>query len=176
MKRLILTRHAKSSWDDPLVADHDRPLNNHGRTAAAELGRWLASRGYIPACVLSSDSRRAHETFTSLAPAFAELPELYLIPALYHASPDVMMHLLRQAEADAVMLIGHNPAIAELAHQLVARTPLTPEFRRYPTGATLIVDFTTDNWADIGFGRGVTLDFIVPDNLPGLTPATGLTA
>ena len=48
MKRLILTRHAKSSWDDPLTPDHDRPLNERGKAAAADLGVWLASRGYVP--------------------------------------------------------------------------------------------------------------------------------
>ena len=48
MKRLILTRHAKSSWDDPLTPDHDRPLNERGKAAAADLGTWLASRGYAP--------------------------------------------------------------------------------------------------------------------------------
>ena len=46
--RLILTRHAKSSWDDPLMSDHDRPLNERGKAAAADLGNWLASRGYVP--------------------------------------------------------------------------------------------------------------------------------
>ena len=48
MKRLILTRHAKSSWDDPLTPDHDRPLNDRGKAAAADLGQWFASRDYIP--------------------------------------------------------------------------------------------------------------------------------
>ena len=58
MKRLILTRHAKSSWDDPLTPDHDRPLNDRGKAAAADLGQWLASRGYIPDEVLCSDALR----------------------------------------------------------------------------------------------------------------------
>ena len=62
MKRLILTRHAKSSWDDPLMSDHDRPLNERGKAAAADLGQWLASRGYVPSEVLCSDAVRTRAT------------------------------------------------------------------------------------------------------------------
>lgn len=162
MKRLILTRHAKSSWDDPAMSDHDRPLDARGRRAATDLGRWLASRGHVPGEVLCSDARRTRETFDGLAPALPAAPPLQLKPALYHAGPDVMMAVLQQARADVVMVIGHNPGIAEFAHRLVARTPVSPEFRRYPTGATLVVDFAIDGWDELRFGQGVTVDFTVP--------------
>jgi phosphohistidine phosphatase len=162
MKRLILTRHAKSSWDDPLMSDHDRPLNERGKAAAADLGQWLASRGYVPGEVLCSDAVRTRATFSGIAPALPGAPVLDLKPSLYHASADVMLAVLRHAKTDTVMMIGHNPGIAEFAHRLVSRTPINPEFRKYPTGATLVVDFTVDNWADVGFGQGITADFIVP--------------
>ena len=64
MKRLILTRHAKSSWDDPMTPDHDRPLNERGKAAAADLGQWLASRDYVPEEVLCSDALRTRKTFS----------------------------------------------------------------------------------------------------------------
>lgn len=165
MKRLILTRHAKSSWDDPMMADHDRPLNERGKAAAADLGQWLASRGYVPQKVLCSDAVRTRETFSGIAPALPATVVLELKPALYHAGPDVMLAVLRHAKADTVMMIGHNPGIAEFAHRLVAHTPMTPEFTRYPTGATLVVDFVADSWDTVGFGSGVTVDFIVPKEL-----------
>jgi phosphohistidine phosphatase len=165
MKRLILTRHAKSSWDDPMMADHDRPLNERGRMAAADLGQWLASRGYVPQKVLCSDALRTRQTFSGIAPALPGTPVLELKPALYHAGPDVMLAVLRHAQADTVMMIGHNPGIAEFAHRLVAHTPMTPDFTRYPTGATLVVDFIADSWADVGFGSGATVDFVVPKEL-----------
>jgi phosphohistidine phosphatase len=162
MKRLILTRHAKSSWDDPLMADHDRPLNDRGKAAAADLGQWLATRGYVPDEVLCSDSLRTRKTWSGLAPALPGTPILELKPALYHAGPDVMLAVLRHARGDTVMMIGHNPGIAEFAARIVAQSPMTPEFARYPTGATLVVDFAVANWADVGWGTGSTLDFIVP--------------
>lgn len=162
MKRLILTRHAKSSWDDPLTPDHDRPLNERGKAAAADLGVWLASRGYVPEQVLCSDALRTRKTWSGIAPALPPTAELDLKPALYHAGPDVMLAVLKHANADCVMMIGHNPGIAEFAHRLVARAPSNADFTRYPTGATLVVDFSVDSWDQIAWGMGVVDDFIVP--------------
>jgi phosphohistidine phosphatase len=164
-KRLILTRHAKSNWDDPLTPDHDRPLNERGTRAATDLGKWLASRGYIPAEVFCSDAVRTRATYAGIAPALGAEPALALKPALYQAGPDVMLAVLRHAKTDTVMMIGHNPGIAEFAHRLVSRALSDPEFQRYPTGATLVVEFIIDEWADITFGTGATLDFIVPSEI-----------
>lgn len=161
-KRLILTRHAKSSWDDPLMSDHDRPLNDRGKAAAADLGEWLASRGYVPEQVLCSDALRTRKTWSGIAPALPGTPILDLKPALYHAGPDVMLAVLRHASADVVMVIGHNPGIAEFAHRIVARAPLSQEFQRYPTGATLVVDFAIDSWDQVNWGMGSVDDFIIP--------------
>jgi phosphohistidine phosphatase len=157
MKRLILTRHAKSSWDDPLMADHDRPLNDRGKAAAADLGQWLATRGYVPDLVLCSDALRTRKTWSGLAPALPGTPVLELKPALYHAGPD--------AQGDTVMMIGHNPGIAEFAARITAQAPLNAEFSRYPTGATTVIDFAVTDWADVAWGAGSTLDFIVPREL-----------
>ena len=165
MKRLILTRHAKSSWEDPMTPDHDRPLNARGKAAAADLGQWLASRGYVPDEVLCSDTLRTRKTWSGIAPALPGTPILELKPALYHAGPDVMLAVLKHARADCVMMIGHNPGIGEFAARLVAQPPKNTEFGRYPTGATLVVDFAVDNWADVDWATGVADDFIVPRDL-----------
>ena len=161
-KRLILTRHTKSSWDDPATSDHDRPLNDRGKAAAADLGEWLASRGYVPDEVLCSDALRTRKTWSGIAPALPGTPVLTLKPALYTAGPDVMLAVLRHAQADTVMMIGHNPGIAEFAARLPATPPNSPEFHHYPTGATLVVTFEVDSWADVKFGLGSVRDFIVP--------------
>ena len=165
-KRLILTRHAKSAWDDPAMADHDRPLNDRGRAAAADLGTWLASRGYAPAEVLCSDALRTRETWSGIAPAITGTPVLTLKPSLYHAGPDVMLAVLRHATADVVMMIGHNPGIAEFAARIIAQAPANPAFQRFPTGATLVASFQIDNWKDLGFGMGSMRDFIIPSEIP----------
>ena len=163
--RLILTRHAKSSWDDPLMSDHDRPLNERGKAAAVDLGTWLASRGYLPEQVLCSDAQRTWETWSMIAAQLPTKPVLDLKPSLYHASADVMLAVLRHAAAGVVMMVGHNPGIAEFAHRIVSRAPMNPEFQKYATGATLVCDFAVDNWADVNWGMGSPNDFIVPREL-----------
>ena len=165
MKRLILTRHAKSSWDDPAMADHDRPLNARGKAAAVDLGQWLASRGYTPGQVLCSDAARTRETWATIARSFTAAPEVELKPALYHASADVMLAVLHHAVADTVMIIGHNPGIAEFAERLVAHAPINPEFQRYPTGATLVADFDIESWSGLTLGTGIVDDFMIPKEL-----------
>jgi phosphohistidine phosphatase len=162
-RRLILTRHAKSAWDDPMTADHDRPLNPRGRRAALELGEWLHSRGYEPDEVLCSAAARTRETWATVSAAPLEVtPRVRITETLYHASPDVMLAVLRKAEGDCVMLIGHNPGIGELATMLPAQRPSHPDFARYPTGATLVIDFDVESWAGVEPGRGSVLDFFVP--------------
>ncbi len=159
---LILTRHAKSSWDDPTQSDHDRPLNNRGIGAAKDIGQWLASRGYVPGEVLCSDATRTRETWDGIAPALATAPDVHYKPALYHAGPDVMLAVLKHATQPVVLMIGHNPGIAEFAHRLLARAPVSPEFGKYPTAATLVAEFGVESWADVTFGSGAAKDFIVP--------------
>ena len=163
--RLILTRHAKSSWDDPNSPDHDRRLNPRGKAAAADLGAWLASRSYVPSEVLCSDATRTQETWANVAPALPGTPILILKPALYSAGPDVMLAVLRAARAETVMMIGHNPGIGEFAARLVAHRPLSPEFAKYPTAATLVAGFDLPDWEQVGYGAATVLDFIVPKEL-----------
>ncbi|MBI1220476.1 MAG: histidine phosphatase family protein [Rhodobacteraceae bacterium] len=164
-KRLILTRHAKSSWDEANVADHERPLNARGRSAAADLGQWLASRGYIPDEVICSDARRTAETWEHLAPALTGAAAPRYTAKLYQAGADVMLAVLKHASGDTVLMLGHNPGIAEFAQRLVARAPLNPEFARFPTAATLVVEFPVESWSDVAYGTGAPDDFIIPKEI-----------
>ena len=162
-RRLILTRHAKSAWDDPMMADQDRPLNKRGLRAALELGEWLGSRGYEPDQVLCSTAHRTRETWATVSVAPLEImPKVEFVAALYQASPDLMLKVLSRAKGETVMMLGHNPGIAEFAHSLPARAPSHADFARYPTAATLVVDFQIDTWADVKAGTGSVLDFFVP--------------
>jgi phosphohistidine phosphatase len=162
-RRLLLTRHAKSAWDDPTLDDHDRPLNRRGVRAALELGDWLASRGYLPEEVLLSSAMRTRETWAGIAQTPLEvIPKLRVLPDLYQAGPDRMLALLATARADTVMLIGHNPGVAELAAMLVSRPPPVPAFRKYPTAATLVVDFQAERWDEARPGQGSLRDFFTP--------------
>lgn len=143
------------------MRDQDRPLNDRGRRSALELGDWMASRGYEPEEVLCSPAQRTRETWERISSVGLEvIPTVRFEPALYQASPDMMLKVLKTATAPTVMMLGHNPGIAEFAALLPARAPLDPEFRRYPTAATLVVDFQIEDWAQVAFGLGSTLDFV----------------
>lgn len=163
--RLILIRHAKSSWGDPNADDHDRLLNTRGCQSAKAVGAWMAERGYVPQVVLCSDAARTRETAALILPQLLPAPKLKLSGALYHAAPDTMLEMVGKQDARVLALIGHNPGIGMLANALVDRAPDHPRFDDYPTCATAVIDFDVSAWRSVGPGKGRLVDFIVPRDL-----------
>jgi len=162
---LILTRHAKSDWDDPHLSDHDRVLNDRGRGAAPKVGRWLKDHGHLPDAALVSSARRTVETWELLAPELGVSVPMTLAPGLYHAEAgDILTHL-RKAEVPTVMVIGHNPGIGEFAHRIVDAPAPHPRFIDYPTCATLVAAFPGNAWSDVEWWSGQVVDFVVPRDL-----------
>jgi len=161
MKRLILIRHAKSGWDDPMADDHERVLTERGRVAAKEIGAWLREQAFVPEVMLVSDAARTKETHKHLCSGLGQTPETMFHPVLYHASPDTILDLVQRQNAQTIAVIAHNPGIAMAAHGLVGRRPAHNRFSDYPTCATTIIDF--DTHIDIGSGR--CTDFVVPRDL-----------
>ena len=163
--RLILTRHAKSSWASPGLGDHERPLNKRGRASADAIGDWLQARDYLPGEALISSAARTRETWARIADRLAAPPSPTILPGLYLADPEAMLALLRAASTHSVMLIAHNPGSAAMAARLAVRSPDHPQFHRYPTAATTILDFEADSWADVAWQSGRVIDFVVPRDL-----------
>lgn len=164
-RRLILTRHAKSSWDDPLMEDFDRPLNRRGRRSADALGQWLSRHDPHPEDVLVSSAVRTQETWSRIARHLRPPHQVTITDDLYHATPETMRRVLSQAEGDTVLLIAHNPGIAALASGLIGTPPPHIRFHDYPTGATTIMTFEVDTWAEIAPRSGLCIEFIVPRDL-----------
>lgn len=163
--RLILTRHAKSDWDDPLDSDHSRPLSPRGLDAAPRIGRWLAGKGYVPGQALVSDAMRTRQTWGLIAAELPNAPQAVFERSLYLAGPDVLMARLRRATAPCTMLLAHNPGIAEFASLLLAAPMAHSGFTRFPTCATLVAEFDCDSWVGVNFGTGRGVDFVVPRDL-----------
>lgn len=161
MKRLILMRHAKSSWNDPLQSDHDRPLNGRGRRSATALGDWVRAQGYAVDQALVSTATRTRETFDRLA---LDCEATYL-ERLYHAGAHNMQAALLAATGDCVLMLGHNPGIAWFAHSLVSRMPDHPRFDDYPTCATLVAAFDIADWRELRAGTGAAEAFVIPRDL-----------
>ncbi len=166
MPRLILMRHAKSDWGAQGQPDIDRPLNPRGREAATALGRWLSIKDYVPANILCSPATRTRQTWQRAAEALQGAPAPTIVRALYLAETDTILGALRAATGETVLLLAHNPGIADAAMALAGRPPRHSRFADYPTGATLVLDFPGP-WPQTRPGTGLVADFVVPADLPG---------
>ena len=157
--RLILIRHAKSSWehDDD---DHIRPLTERGEKASRALGAWLQQHRYIPDTVLCSDATRARMTWDGLRSGLQTEPKVAFESSLYHAAPTTIVDAVKTLSG-TVAVVGHNPGIAMAAAMLLDTPPDHPRFADYPTGATTIMDFD----GTVAPRAGRVVDFIVPRDL-----------
>lgn len=164
--RLILTRHAKSGWDDPLLDDHSRRLTSRGVGAARAVGSWIAASGYVPDLVLCSSATRTRETSSLILSEVFGDPKVQVLRALYLASPDVMLKTLQASDgASTVLMIAHNPGSALMAAALALDPPLHPHFDKYPTCATTVLEFPHSSWSGVTWGQGRLVDFVVPRDL-----------
>lgn len=160
MKRLIVMRHAKSSWADPGQRDLDRPLNKRGRRSAELVAAWLRDNGFHPDLALVSSARRTQETWAGLVTLLGAAPTRYL-PEIYHAGPDLILEIVRRnAEGDTVLVLGHQPGIGLFARQLLADPPDDPDFEHYPTTATTVIE--VPDWPDLDWATGRFRAFTVP--------------
>jgi phosphohistidine phosphatase len=159
--RLLLLRHAKSSWDDPGLDDHDRPLAPRGRKAAKRMGAHLKSEGVEVDLVLCSSAVRARQTLELVAPG----GQTEIEPELYGASAAQLLARLQRVTDDAgtVLLIGHNPSLQELLVRLVAE-PGDLATQKFPTAAlaTLVVG---EPWRDLAPGQAELASLVVPRQL-----------
>lgn len=160
-KRLFLLRHAKSSWDDPWLSDYDRPLAPRGRKAAKRIGAFLRREQIRVALVLCSSARRAQETLDLVAPP----GEIRIERELYGARADELLERLRRVsnEVDAVMVIGHEPAIRDLAVGLIGVGSELAE-RKFPTAALATLTFR-GSWSTLEPAHAELAAFITPREL-----------
>jgi phosphohistidine phosphatase len=160
-KLLLLLRHAKSSWDDPALADHDRPLAPRGLRAAARIGARLRNDQTPVDLVLCSSARRARETLDLVAPP----GEIEIEDGLYGASANGLIERLRQLGDDvtSVMLVGHNPAMQDLAVELLAGAD-QEAIGKFPTGALATLTFP-GSWRSLAAGRAGLVTYLKPREL-----------
>jgi phosphohistidine phosphatase len=170
MPRLLLLRHAKSTWDDEAVADHDRPLNARGRSTLPLMGRHMAVHGLSPQKILCSSARRTRETLAGLLPFFDGDLEVRLTRELYEAGEDRMIDQIRAhgVNARTLLVIGHNPGLQETAIGLIGSgNPLFLEDieRKFPTAGLAVIDFPAMKWVDVEPKTGRIVAFFRPREL-----------
>jgi phosphohistidine phosphatase len=162
-KHLALLRHAKSSWSNPDLPDHDRPLAPRGRRAAERMGVYIQEKGLVPDLVLCSSARRARQTLDLL-----ELPSntVELVEdELYGATATALIaRLSRVGDAThSVLLIGHNPSIHEAATNLASNPDAVAQ--DFPTAALAEFLVPTLHWKDLGPGVADLKAFTTPRSL-----------
>ena len=166
MHTLYLLRHAKSSWDDPTLADHERPLAARGRRDSKRIAKHLRRLGIEPELVLCSPATRTRETLEVLRPAIGTSTVMFE-EELYLASSNRLIariHLVPDSVA-SVLLIGHNPGLHELALALVAAGDDMERLEeKFPTAALATLAFG-DAWSRLARADATLTAYVVPKQL-----------
>ena len=171
MKTVVLLRHAKSSWGDARLDDHERPLNRRGERAAEVIADHIAKKGPRPDLILCSTATRTRQTLAPLVQRLsAPAPPILLEKGLYLATEAALLARLQDApdEAGAVLLIGHNDGIWRLAEVLAGRgraALLGALHSKFPTGALATLKAPIDHWTDLAAGSAELAGFVRPRDL-----------
>lgn len=167
MKTLMLLRHAKSSWDDAGLEDHERPLTKRGKEAAPKMGRLMADQGLVPDLILSSTAVRARKTAKAAAKACKYRGKVKLVEGLYLAPAGKILgeaQALAPSSAKRLLLVGHNPGMEDLVAILTGRK------ERFPTAALAVFEVGIDDWQNLELGVEFRLTHLFrPKELPNQT-------
>ena len=169
MKRIVLIRHAKSSWSDPDLADTDRPLNQRGRLASTLVGAWLQETGFGIDHVWLSPAARSAETWRRIRHCLSRKVEEQTHKALYMADPMTMLNLIRSTPegAQTAAMVGHQPGLSSFARKLSngPRETFARAFTKFPTGAVAVIEMKAKAWPEVDFGTGHFVSFTMPKEL-----------
>jgi phosphohistidine phosphatase len=158
MKTLLLMRHAKSSWAEAGMPDHDRPLNDRGRRDAPRMARRLADAGLLPDRLLCSTATRARQTAELLVPASGYAGPVSHDPRLYHATPDAILGVVAETPDDAarLLVIAHNPGLEQLVRRLAG------DDGPMPTAAVAQIELPIARWRDAPAATGRLVELRKP--------------
>lgn len=171
MLKLLLLRHAKSSWQNSDQTDHQRPLNSRGKNAAPQMGQYIAENNLVPSLVLSSSAKRAKQTTELACKQFPTKPEIKFLDDLYSFSGfQTPLNIIRNngQKVSPLLLVGHNPTMEELAHELTGtgnNAARAMMYEKYPTAGLAVIEFDIPKWADLQTGIGTLVKFVRPRDL-----------
>ena len=145
MKYLLLMRHAKSSWKDTSLPDHQRPLNKRGRRDAPRMGAHLQGQGLEVDAILCSTAQRARATVEGLLEEYSFEGQVQYLEDLYGAGPGEMLALLVSLPDayETVMLVSHNPGLDLLLERLSGQS------EHMPTASMAYLRFPIERWGDL---------------------------
>ena len=160
MKNLYLTRHAKSSWGNPGLADIDRPLNGRGKKSAPLIGKLISERGEKPELLISSPANRAFSTAKAFAKemGYAET-DIIVNRAIYGVGAQQLLNLVKDLDDlyNSIMLFGHNPTFTSFCNMLSGENILN-----IVTCGVVRIDFEFSSWKNIDFNSGRMIYYEYP--------------
>jgi phosphohistidine phosphatase len=170
MRRFMQLRHAKTETDAPSGKDHDRRLDDRGRSDAADVGAWMARHRHIPDLVLVSTAVRARQTWNIVDGAMKAVPQPLVadLPELYGAGPSQLLHIIHALDAEdprRLLVVGHNPGLHEFALALIGSGDAAGRkalAENLPTSGMTVIDFPTEDWNDVAFRSGRLALFVSP--------------
>lgn len=157
---LYIARHAKSSWKDPSLFDHERPLNKRGKKDAPMIGKILQAKGVMPDMIISSPAKRAKKTANILAKEINYPKEnIKEEKDIYEASVSDLLGILEQLDdsLQKVMIVGHNPSFTALANYLSPKY-----FDNIPTTGVVAISFPCSSWKEIERNSGNVIFYEYP--------------
>ncbi|MEJ7849337.1 MAG: histidine phosphatase family protein [Pyrinomonadaceae bacterium] len=158
MKNLYILRHAKSSWEQPGIADFDRALNHRGLVATPFMGELIARKEYLPDLIISSPAKRAMQTAVIVKESSGSNAELRFDERIYEASPQALRQVVSEVgeETNSAMIVGHNPGIEGFIKYL------TDKSEPMPTAAFVSITLNIDRWSDLSADCGDLQEIIRP--------------
>lgn len=167
MRRLILLRHSTAARAEPGESDQDRELTAEGRADAALVGAYLANHSFWPDYVLVSPAARTRDSWRQITAALRNAPEAVFDRRIYNASSQVLFNVIAETpdDARAILMLGHNPGLHELAALLVANGDIDIRERlreNFPTSGIAIIDFALDSWSKLHPRGGRLERFVSP--------------
>ena len=155
---MLILRHAKSGWGAGTATDFERTLSPHGIQTAPRVGRWMAEQQLAPDYIFASPAVRTRETLALLEEALGSDTPTRWEDVIYEASLVELIELLRErpADADRVLLLGHNPGLALLVDYLdEGAAPMS-------VPAAALAHFRMpDDWGDLRRGCGELVEVVV---------------
>lgn len=163
-RRLVMIRHAKSSWANPLQSDFERPLNDRGERDAPMMGERLKTRNIIPDLIISSKAKRAKQTAKKIAAAVGyDAENIIWLDKLYHCIPSVFEETIYETHnrVKTLFIVAHNPGITEFVNEL------SDQFHtdQMPTCAMVGASFEAEEWNQFNSARKTVFLYDYPKNV-----------
>ena len=170
-KSIIILRHAKSNWINSDIDDHERPLSSRGYKNAREMAEFLKIKKYKPDYRICSSAKRAILTLGPIIEMWPDIPVNITNKIYLASSNEILMILKKQIEYSKILIIGHNPGLANLLSYLIDinnldyNDELSYSIKKLPTCSLAMISLEINYWKEIFQSKGSLKSFITPKDI-----------